>query len=274
MLQLGRGMNAAEITSRSVTYSLRAPDHAAVVSAVARRLGVRARFYGKDLSSVNKPADFTPATFDGLARAATRWEQDALAGLACGTGSGEVAESTLCAANGASHQELIRSIRDVLALVEPEHLEAALFQTWSKGYSVPPEKRKVLALGTRKPTLRLDPADERLYALRATNPTPASSEFKTELGAQALAIAAFELLPVCPLRRPMCIASRRGRGRVFFEWMLWNEPATAATVRSLLAIGPREADTAHARGAFAAFGAARVTGEKGKLSFAPAFGIW
>jgi hypothetical protein len=185
-----------------------------------------------------------------------------------------MAESTLCAANGASHQELIRSIRDVLLLVEHEHLETALFRTWSKDYSVPPEKRKALSLGTRKPTLRLDPADERLYALRATDPTPASSEYKTELGAQALAIPAFELLPVCPSRRPMCIASRRGQGRVFFEWTLWSVPATVATVRSLLAVGPRDADTARARGAFAALAVARVTGEKGKLSIAPAFGIW
>lgn len=249
-------------------------DPATLVSGIAHRLAIRARFYGSDLSPINKPADFTPATFGELSRAATRWQQDALSGLACGTGGDEVTESTLCAANGAGHQELIRSMRDVLALVEPQHLEAALFKTWSKGYSVPPEKRRALALGTRKPTLRLDPADERLYALRATNPTPASSEYKTELGAQALAIPAFELLPVCPSRRPICIASRRNRGRVFFEWMLWNVPATLATVRSLLAVGPRDVDASHARGAFAAFGAARVTGEKGKLSFTPAFGIW
>jgi len=252
-----------------------AADRDAIVSAVVRGLSVRARFYGTELSTVNKPADFTPATFEGIARAANRWQRDALAGLACGTGAAEVAESTLCAANGASHQELVRSIRDVLALVEPEHIEAGLFRPWSKSYSVPAHKRRALALGTRKPTLRLDPADERLYALRATNPTPPSSEYKTELGAQALAIPAFELLPVCPAsRRPLCIASRRGRNRVFFEWALWSVPATIAAVRSLLSVGPHDADSALARGAFAAFGAARVTGEKGKLSIAPSFGIW
>lgn len=248
-------------------------DRASVVSAVVRGLAIRANFYGSDLSTVNKPADFTPATFGSFARAASGWKQDALAGLACETGE-DVAESTLCAANGASHQELIRSIRDVLALVESEHIEAALFRSWSKDYSVPPEKRKALNLGTRKPTLRLDPADERLYALRATDPTPASSEYKTELGAQALAVPSFELLPVCPSRRPTCIASRRARGRVFFEWMVWNVPATLATVRSLLAVGPRDEDAARARGGFAAFGVARLTGDKGKLSTAPSFGLW
>jgi hypothetical protein len=246
-----------------------------LVSALAQRLSVRACFYGGDLSQVDKPADFTPETFEQHARTATaRWQQDALSGLACATGSDEVAESTLCAANGAGHQELIQSVRDVLSLVEPEHLEMALLRPWSKSYSVPPHKRKALDLGTRKPTLRLDPADERLYALRATNPTPASSEYKTELGAQALAIPAFELLPVCPSRRPTCIASRRGQGRVFFEWMLWSEPATLATVRSILAMGPHEAGAAPVRGAFAAFRVARVTGDKGKLSVSPTVGIW
>jgi hypothetical protein len=250
-------------------------DGRALISALIRRLGLRKQFYDSDISQVDKPSDFTPATFEQHVRAAAlRWQQDALSGLACDRGNDDVAESTLCAANGAGHQELIRSIRDVLSLVEPEHLEAALFRAWSKGYSVSPEKREKLKLGRRKPTLRLDPADERLYALRATNPTPASSEYKTELGAQALAIPAFELLPVCPTRNPTCIASRRGKSRVFFEWVLWSRPATLATVRSILAVGPRDAAAGAARGAFAAFRVARVTGEKGKLSISPTVGIW
>jgi hypothetical protein len=248
-------------------------DQTSVTSAVVRVLSERAAFYGSDLSTVNKPADFTLMSFEEVARAATGWKRYALAGLACGTGD-TIAESTLCAANGAGHQELIRSIRDVLELVKAEHLEAAMFRPWSRAYSVPPAERKRLALGTRKPTLRLDPADERLYALRANDPTSASSEHRTELGAQALAILAFELLPVCPSRRPTCIASRRGRSRVIFQWALWSPPATLAAVRSLLAAGPTSADEARARGAFAAFGAARVTGQKGKLSIAPTFGIW
>ena|GEM_PF-6041044 len=119
-----------------------------------------------------------------------------------------IAKSTLWAANGVSRQELIRSIPDVLSLIQQEHISDALFRPWAKSYQVPDELRKSLNLGTRKPTLRLDPADERLYALRATNPTPPSSEYKTELGAQALAVPAFELLPVCPMHRPICIASR------------------------------------------------------------------
>lgn len=53
-----------------------------------------------------------------------------------------------------------------------------------------------------------------------------------------------------------------------------GDPATLATVRSILATGPGDADALRKRGAFAAFEVARITGEKGKLSIAPTVGIW
>ena len=248
----------------------------AVVEALVAGLETRRSYFRDSLADVNKPADFSHDRFSSAVTSATGWQQYLLAGLACNTGEEKSFESTLCAANGASHQELIRSIRDVLALVEPGHVRAAAFQSWTRSYEVSADLRKKLNLGTRKPTLRLDPADERLYALRATNPTPASSEYMTELGAQALAVPAFELLPVCPLRRPICIASRapRASNRVYFQWCLWGVPATLGCVRALLAIGPGDAKASRSRGAFAGFEVARVTGDKGKLSFAPTVGIW
>jgi hypothetical protein len=248
---------------------------AAVVGALVKRLESRRTYYAGGLRDVNKPADFTPKSFGDFAASASDWQSYALAGLACSTGD-DTAESTLCAANGASHQQLIRSIRDVLSLVHQEHISDALFRPWTKSYEVPVEARKSLGLGSRKPTLRLDPADERLYALRATNPTPPCSEYKTELGAQALAVPAFEVVTVCPTRRPVCIASRapRRQNRVFFQWCLWSVPATLASVRSLLATGPGDEQALRMRGAFSAFEVARITGDKGKLSIAPTAGIW
>src|SRR5262249_55945555 len=127
--------------------------------------------------------------------------------------------------------------------------------------------------GTRKPTLRLDPCDERLYALRLSNPTT-TDDFSTELGAQALAIPAFGLLPVVPRKQPVTVASKRSRQRVTFSWMLWNEPATLRTARSLVWEGVGCPTEQRARGAFAAFSADRVSGAKGKLSFAPSQGVW
>lgn len=224
-------------------------------------------------ADINRPSDFTSSSYAtiGLSCVAPA-AIDLLAGLACVVGD-EVSESTLCAANGASHQNLVQSMRDVLKLVEAEHVRAALFEPWRRQYRVPDDRRKEYKLGTRKPTLRLDPADERLYALRASNPTTAN-DFLTEIGAQALAIPAFALLPVVPGKQPATVASKRHSQRVTFSWMLWNNPATLRTVRSLVWEGVGHPREQRERGAFAAFSADRISGAKGKLSFAPSQGVW
>lgn len=225
------------------------------------------------LGNVDKPSDFSRSSYETIALASVApTTVDLLAGLACVVGE-EAFESTLCAANGASHQNLVQSMRDVLKLVEEEHVRWALFEPWKKSYRIPDDKRRELRLGTRKPTLRLDPSDERLYALRLSNPTT-TDDFSTELGAQALAIPAFGLLPVVPGKQPVTVASMRSRQRVTFSWMLWNIPATLRTVRSLVWEGVGRPREQRERGVFAAFSADRVSGAKGKLSFAPSQGVW
>lgn len=226
----------------------------------------------QDLATVKKPGDFMRASYESIAYASKPDTLDFLAGLACVVGD-EVSESTLCAANGASHQNLVQSMRDILRLVEDEHVRLALFGIWQKAYRVPDDKRQQLQLGTRKPTLRLDPSDERLYALRLSNPTT-TDDFRTELGAQALAIPAFGLLPVVPHKQPVTVASTRHRQRVTFSWPLWNVPATLPTARALLWGGIGRPQVQRERGVFAAFSADRVSGTKGKLSFTPSQGVW
>lgn len=223
-------------------------------------------------AGIDKPADFTDESFGRIAALNNKEHAGVLAGLACWTGKA-IFESTLCAANGAGHQELMRSIRDVLALLQKDHLRTALFSPWRRAYEIPQDDRERLKLGTRKPTLRLDPADERLYALRASDPTPASTSYRTELGAQALASAAFSALPVVPRRRSLTVASARDGNRVHFTWYLWRPPTTFVTAKSLLFSGGA-AHELESRGVFAAFRAARVSGAKGKLSFAPTEGVW
>jgi hypothetical protein len=227
----------------------------------------------KTLLGIQKPSDFTRSTYEEVAtKCVDPAESDFLAGLACVVGE-KAFESTLCAANGASHQNLVQSMRDVLALVEEEHLQRALFETWERSYRIPDEKRRELKLGSRKPTLRLDPSDERLYALRLTDPTTAD-DFSTELGAQALAIAAFGLLPLVPGKRPVTVSSTRSRQRVTFSWPLWSVPSTLSTARSLVWGGVGRPEEQRVRGVFAAFSADRISGAKGKLSFAPSQGVW
>lgn len=237
------------------------------------RLRVLQSYLEGSLGMINKPSDFTGASFKAIALESIGSAMtDFVAGLACVVGE-ETFESTLCAANGASHQNLVQSMRDVLNLVEEEQVRVALFETWRRSYQIPDETRKKLKLGTRKPTLRLDPSDERLYALRLSNPTT-TDDFATELGAQALAIPAFGLLPIAPGKRPVTVASKRSRQRVTFSWLLWSIPATLRTARSLVWEGVGRPGEQRERGAFAAFSADRVSGAKGKLSFAPSQGVW
>lgn len=243
-----------------------------LASVLLARLRKLQPYLEQDLGTVKRPSDFTRSSYENIALASKRETLDFLAGLACVIGD-EVSESTLCAANGASHQNLIQSMRDVLQLVEDEHVRLALFETWQKAYRVPDDTREHLKLGTRKPTLRLDPSDERLYALRLSNPTT-TDDFRTELGAQALAIPVFSLLPVVPRKQPVTVASTRHRQRVTFSWPLWNVPATLPTVRALLWAGVGLPQVQRERGVFAAFSVDRVSGAKGKLSFAPSQGVW
>lgn len=242
------------------------------IAVVFEELQATRSFYDNKLSIVKKPTDFTQQSISQLAASASRKESDILSGLACCVGE-KAFESTLCAANGAGHQNLIQSMRDILCLLNKEQMQTALFTPWRKTYETPANIRKQQGLGTRKPTLRLDPADERLYAMRFSSPTT-TDDFKTELGAQALAIPAFSILPVVPLARPLTVASNRRGNRVAFSWSLWERPATLSSVRSLLVAGIERPEELRIRGAFAAFRAARVSGEKGKLLFAPSEGVW
>ncbi|MEJ0035073.1 MAG: hypothetical protein WDO68_03130 [Gammaproteobacteria bacterium] len=229
-----------------------------------------------DFAKLDKPSDLTREFIEATARSNDDLTLDELAGMGCVVGD-EAHESTLCAANGAGHQNLVLSMRDVLALME-EHsdlLHEALHRSWKLEFEPTPEERKKFDLGNRKPTLRLDPSDERLYALRLNNPTSKEAAYRTELGAQALAAAAFGGLPVVPRQRnPVTVGSERRGTRTFFYWGLWSTPASYATVRSLLVTGTRPSDDARARGVFAAFRAARASGAKGKLSFAPTEPWW
>lgn len=227
-------------------------------------------------ASINKPADLTREFVDAIAESNDDLNLDDLAGMGCVIGD-ESHESTLCAANGAGHQNLVLSMRDVLALTEehPQVLLEAVQRPWRFEFELTPGDRKKLNLGDRKPTLRLDPSDERLYALRLNNPTSNDASYRTELGAQALAAAAFGGLPVIPRQRnPVTVGSERRGVRTFFYWGLWSMPASYAAVRSLLMAGISAPEDARARGIFAAFRAARLTGAKGKLSFAPTEPWW
>jgi hypothetical protein len=200
-------------------------------------------------ASVDRPADLTQEIVDAIAKSDDGCTLEELAGLGCNIG-GEAHESTLCAANGAGHQNLVLSMRDVLALLERHNhlLQTAITRPWRYEFEPTPEDRKELNLRDRKPTLRLDPGDERLYALRLDNPTSRDASYRTELGGQVLAAAAFGGLPVVPRpRHPVTVGSERKGTKTFFYWGLWHVPASYPTIRSCLATGLRDPVDARAR---------------------------
>jgi hypothetical protein len=226
-----------------------------------------AAIFSGELAAIDKPSDFH---VDGVRAAATLASQALVRWVAClaapvPRGGWEVDESTLCAANGASHQKLVQSMRDVINDATPERLFDCLVGPW----------RRAFTKSGRKPSLRLDPGDERLHALRAVNPTSNEVPYRTEVGAQALAAFGFLFFPVCPQnRRSITVASRRGRGEVFFHWCLWQPQATVVTLQSFLCADAGDERARRAQGAFAAVRCSRVSGEKGKLSFSPSEGLW
>ena len=221
----------------------------------------------EDLASIEKPSDFQVEAVRTAAKSGSQALARWIACLAAPVPRSEwdIDESTLCAANGASHQKLVQSMRDVIEETTPEYLLDCLAGPWRRAFTKP----------GRKPSLRLDPGDERLHALRAVNPTSNEVPYRTEVGAQALAALGFLFFPVCPQNwRSVTVASRRGRAEVFFHWCLWQPKATVPSLQSFVCEDARDEIGRRAQGAFAAVRCSRVSGEKGKLSFTPSEGLW
>lgn len=226
-----------------------------------------AALFSGEMAAIKKPSDLLVETVRAAARSGSH---DLIRWVAClaapvPRGDGKVDESTLCAANGAGHQYLLQSMRDVIEEANQDRLFDCLVGPW----------RRAFTKSGRKPSLRLDPGDERLHALRAVDPTSDVVPYRTEVGAQALAAFGFLFFPVCPSNRSsVTVASTRGRGTVFFHWCLWQPQATVVTLQSFLCADPGDERARRAQGAFAAVRCSRVSGEKGKLSFSPSEGLW
>ncbi len=86
---------------------------------------------------------------------------------------------------------------------------------------------------SKLPSLMWDTADDRVYALSATN--PAKDTKLTEPGAEWLALIGLASFPVIAGRRTMtpgCSGNWKGGT---FSWPLWDRPLRPSTIRSLVA---------------------------------------
>lgn len=84
--------------------------------------------------------------------------------------------------------------------------------------------------------LRLDPIDDKRYALRWRDPSKSGRE--SMIGANDLAIEALQLYPTAPRNKDVVTTgfSRHARRQLFFSWPIWEVPVSIDTLRSLLAL--------------------------------------
>ncbi|HEX6995506.1 MAG TPA: hypothetical protein VF339_15320 [Gammaproteobacteria bacterium] len=147
----------------------------------------------------------------------------------------------LCLLFGQGHQHFLERLADVpklqtppnrgkgkkaVTLTEAECLMEALFRPWHRN----------------DPTasFRWDPKEDVRYALMAGDPTDTAYKGGTQHGANRLAAIGLAALTVVPERRfgrmrPNIIGGAFDRDGFSFLWPIWEEPATLATIRALLA---------------------------------------
>ena len=124
-------------------------------------------------------------------------------------------------------QSFLEYIRELGRVTTDAHLRHALFETW--------------AYADDKPSLRWDPAEDRRYALRDSNPSDtAKNPIMTVRGANRLAVEALSLFPVIPAcKAPITRGFFRDESRTnYLTWPIWSDWTGIDAVRSIL--GHRE----------------------------------
>lgn len=122
--------------------------------------------------------------------------------------------------------------------------------------------------------LRLDPIDDKRYALRWRDPSKSGRE--TMIGANNLAIEALQLYPTAPRNKDVVTTgfSRHVRRQVFFSWPIWEVPVSLDTLRSLLALNelhcePPPRDVLSMRGVVEVYRSQRIQQNQYYSNFTP-----
>lgn len=184
-------------------------------------------FRDPDAGKPFKNLNFSPSvfhTFAGPGEAAERLEVLAAVGTDA-TVDEAIRDTDFRTQSGAGHQHYLESIAMLAELTTKEDLERALFDPW--------------AYEDEPPYLRLDPIDDRRYALRWRNPKKQTRgfEIRTVRGANRLAVEGLRLHPVIPSGGDGETTGfwREGRA-IFWTWPIWAHAADIETVRSLLSL--------------------------------------
>ncbi len=141
------------------------------------------------------------------------------------TAEANIEDTALRTMSGAGHQHYLESIEKLADLTTSEDLRRALFEPWK--------------YDDQLPYLRLDPRDDRRYALRWQDPSRQSKgfEIRTVRGANRLAVEGMRVFPVIPCRQQDATTGFRRIARVVsWTWPIWHGMISLDSVRSLVAI--------------------------------------
>lgn len=194
-----------------------------------------------------------------------RHDLDHLAALgsdACLDEKGHLQPTPFEFTRGSGHQFFLEDVCKLHGEVTSEGVQEVLFRPWvyrDEGYS-----------------LRWDPNEDRRYALVAQDPSDEGA--RTVWMANLLAYRSLALFPTVPLPKLTTVGWNLQHSPPSLSWPIWQFPATADMVRTLLQLP--EITVQHpdegvlgARGVIAVYRTHRITvgtGGKAKVNFSPA----
>jgi hypothetical protein len=173
---------------------------------------------------------------------------------------------------GAGHQDFLDTVGELMVRSTACHIARAILGPWE-----PNDERW---------SLRLDPADDRRYALMASDPTSSGNKSLTLWGANRLAFEAFRFFPAYPAARgrmavvawkPSSDGGYRSNAQV--RWPLWSPWRSADGIRSLLTLPEVFGDSTSARlalrlrGVYGVFASRRIQVDK-YFNLLPGTPVW
>jgi hypothetical protein len=275
----------AQFRKLKLRGTMREAEWRRTIAPLARRLDRRRRVHlgrlrlavpSPELALGKRPEDSTTGELRELAAslvdAATldnRIGVDLLAAVAAESlgGQARIEATPFCFTTGSGRQWFLDTPRQLMKLVGPEKVTAALFSPW--------------AYTDDKLSMRWDPVEDRRYALMEQDPTAGDNKPRTVWMANLLAYRALVFFPCAWDGRALATTAWSYDGSSpCFTWPVWEPPLTAHTVRSLLrhpAFGQSDVRASRAelraRGVATIFRCRRIevgSGTNKKVNFTPA----
>lgn len=143
--------------------------------------------------------------------------------------SDEILPTPWALITGAGHQDFLDTVGELMVRSTACHIARAILGPWE-----PKDERY---------SLRLDPSEDRRYAMMASDPTSFGNRTLTLWGANRLAFEALRFFPAYPAARNgiAVVAWRPSSGGGYrsdaqVRWPLWSPWLSASEIRSLLAL--------------------------------------